>query len=96
VKFFEPADVGLTVEDLPRQDKANTEGVLLKDVRKDSPFASHLRNRDVITDIEDKKTPTTAIFRRVLRRKLAEGGPSFTLTLRRSGKSVEVTVPVKD
>jgi hypothetical protein len=96
VKFFELADVGLTAEDLPRREKPDVEGVLLKDVRKDSPFAVRLCTGDVITSIEDKKTPTTEIFRRVLRRRRAEGGPAITFTVRRSGESRDVLIPLKD
>jgi hypothetical protein len=96
VKFFELADVGLTAEDLPHREKADADGVLLKDMRKNSPFAAGLRKGDVITAVEDKKTPTIETFRRVLRRKLAEGGPSIILTLRRAGKSLDVSIPVKD
>jgi hypothetical protein len=76
VKFFELADVGLAADDDPLREKSTAEGVRLKEVRKTSPFASGLRCGDVVTAIEDKKTPTTEIFRRVLRRKLAEEEPS--------------------
>lgn len=96
VKFFELADVGLATEDLPLRDKSAAEGVRLKEVRKGSPFAAGLRAGDVITAVEDKETPTTEIFRRVLRRKLAEGGPILTITVRRAGKTLDVSIPVKD
>jgi S1-C subfamily serine protease len=55
-----------------------------------------LRPGDVITAIDEKKTPTIEIFRRVLRRTLAEGGPLITFTVQRAGKTLEVTLPVKD
>lgn len=96
VKFFELADVGIAAEDLPRSQKSDAEGVRLKDVRKESPFAAGLRIGDVITAIEGEKTPTTEMFRRVLRRKLPEGGPLVTFTVRRAGKMMEVPIPVKD
>lgn len=96
VKFFELADVGLAAEALPLREKSDLEGVRLKDVGKESLFAAGLRRGDVITAIEEKKTPTTEIFRRVLRRKLAEGGPILTVTLRRSGKTLEVPFALKD
>jgi hypothetical protein len=96
VKFFELADVGLTAEDLPEHEKSNADGALLKEVRKGSPFAGGLRAGDVITAVEDKKTPTTEIFRRVLRRKLAEGGPNITFSIRRGKETRDVDIPVKD
>lgn len=96
VKFFELADVGIAAEDLPAREKSGAEGVRLKEVRKESPFAAGLRAGDVITAIEDKKTPTTEPFRRVLRRKLAEGGPTLTFTVSRSGKMLDVPLHVKD
>ncbi len=96
VKFFELNDVGLAAEDLPRREKEDAAGVRLKAVRKESPFAAGLRAGDVITAIEEKETPTTEIFRRVLRRNLAKGGPILTFTVRRCGRTVDVTIPVKD
>ncbi len=96
VKFFELTDVGLAAEDLLRREKNDAAGVRLKSVRKDSPFATGLRAGDVITAIEEKKTPTTENFRRILRRNLAKGGPLITFTVRRAGKTIEVPIPVKD
>ncbi|HEY7326291.1 MAG TPA: hypothetical protein VH592_01530 [Gemmataceae bacterium] len=96
VKFFELNDVGIAAEDLPPRAKSDVEGVRLKEVRKESLFSAGLRADDVITAIEEKKTPTTEIFRRVLRRKLAEGGPILTFTVRRAGKTLDVPLPVKD
>ncbi len=96
VKFFELADVGLAAEDLVRRENSGAEGVRLQAVGKESPFAAGLHAGDVITAIEEEKTPTTEIFRRVLRRKLAQGGPLLTVTVRRSGKTMDVPLPVKD
>jgi hypothetical protein len=96
VKSFELTDVGLAAEDLPPHAKSDVEGVRLKKVRKESLFSAGLRADDVITAIEEKKTPTTEIFRRILRRKLAEGGPILTFTVRRAGKTLDVPLPVKD
>ncbi|HEY7158447.1 MAG TPA: hypothetical protein VH575_31170 [Gemmataceae bacterium] len=96
VKFFELADVGLTAEDLPSPEKSDAKGVLLKEVRKDSLFAKRLRPGDSIIALEDKKTPTTETFRRILRRKLAEDEPTITFTVRRSGKTLDVSIPIKD
>jgi hypothetical protein len=96
VKFFELADVGITAENLPPHEKPDAQGVLLKEVRKDSPFANGLRPGDRIIAIEEKKTPTTEIFRRILRRKLAEDEPTITFTVRRSGKMLDVPIPMKN
>jgi len=96
VKFFELSDVGITAENFTPREKSEPTGVRLKVVRKESPFAAGFRPDDVITAIEDKKTLTSEIFRRVLRRKLAEGGPILTCTVRRSGKTLSVPLLVKD
>jgi hypothetical protein len=96
VKFFELADVGLIAADAPAGEKPDAEGVRLQDVSKKSPFATGLRRDDVVTAIEEKKTPTKETFRRVLRRKRAEGGPIITFTVRRAGKTLEVPIAVKD
>jgi hypothetical protein len=95
VKFFELSDVGLSAEDALPRDKSDVKGVRLKEVRKHSPFASQLRGEDVIIALEDKRTPTTELFRRLLRRKLAEGEPSLTFTVRRAGKTLDVPIPMK-
>lgn len=95
VKFFELADVGISAEDRPPREKSDTPGALLKDVKKDSPFASGLRVGDRIIAIEGKKTPTTEILRRTLRRQLAEDEPTITFTVQRSGKTMAVSVPMK-
>lgn len=50
----------------------------------------------MITAVEEKKTPTTDIFRRVLRRKRAEGGPLITFAVQRLGKTLDVPIRVKD
>jgi hypothetical protein len=111
VKFFNPTTVGLTVWQLYGNGKAwpdgmrftdregrpvYGDGVWIKELRKDSPFAAGLRAEDVITAIDEKKTPSKAIFRKLLRRKLAEGGPTITFTVRRAGKTVDVPIAIKD
>jgi membrane-associated protease RseP (regulator of RpoE activity) len=95
VKFFELADLGITAEDLPPHEKSDALGVLLKEVRKDSPFANGLRPGDRIIALEEKKTTTTEIFRRILRRKLAEDEPTITFTVRHSGRTLDVPIPMK-
>lgn len=87
---------GLTAEDSPWRDKSDGDGVILKDVRKDSPFAVGLRAGDGITAIEEKQTPATEVLRRVLRRKLREGGPFIIFTVRRGKETLDVLIPVKD
>ncbi len=96
VRFFELTDVGLVAEDLPAHAKSDSRRVQLKEVRKESPFAAGLRVGDVITAIDEKKTPTTEAFRKTLRRTLAEGGPLINFTVQRAGKTLEVPVSVKD
>lgn len=96
IKFFELADVGLAAEDLPPRENSATKGTQIKEVRKESSFAAGLRPGDVITAVEGKKTPTTEVFRKTLRRTLAEGGPLITFTVQRAGKTLEVPIPVKD
>ncbi len=71
-------------------------GVEIKNLGKGTPFAAGLRGGDIISAIDETKTPTKAMFRKILRRKLAEGGPLITFTVQRSGKSLDVPIPVKD
>jgi hypothetical protein len=96
VKFFELSDVGLTVSDRDQKEEPIQDGVLLKDVGKDSPFASGLRAGDMVTALDETKIASREVFRRHLRRKLGGGGPILTFTVRRSGKSLEVPIPIKD
>jgi hypothetical protein len=104
VKFFDPEMVGLTVWQHYRDGKivdilgipVTGDGVWIKEVRKDSPFAASLNAEDVITAINEIKVPTKEIFRKVLRRKLAEGGPTLTFTVRRAGKTLDVPIAIKD
>ncbi|HEY7156128.1 MAG TPA: PDZ domain-containing protein, partial [Gemmataceae bacterium] len=96
VKFFELSDVGLTVSNRDQKDEPSRDGVRLKDVRKDSPFASGLRAGDVVTALEGTKATSPEIFRRLLRRKLGQGVPLLTFTVRRSGKTLDVPIPMKE
>lgn len=66
-------------------------GVQIKKVRKGTPYDGRLHEGEIITAIDDKKTPSKEIFRKVLRRKLAEGGPNITFTMRRTDKILEAT-----
>lgn len=104
VKFFAPETMGLTVLQSYRDNKIvdvwgipfTGEGVWIKEVRADSPFAAGLRAEDVITALDEIKVRTTERFRKVLCRKLAEGGPRITFTIHRKGKTLDVPIAVKD
>ncbi len=96
VKFFELSDVGLTVSDRDQKEELIPDGVRLKDVRKDSQFASGLRAGDVVTALDGTKATSPEVFRRLLRRKLGQGIPLLTFTVRRSGKTLDVPIPMKD
>jgi hypothetical protein len=64
-------------------------GVQIKKVRKGSPFAGGLHESEIVTAIDKQKTLSKESFRKVLRRKLAEGGPILTFTVRRTDKILE-------
>lgn len=111
VKFFDPATVGLTVWQLYQGDRPRPDGsqivddngrpllgggIWIKEVRKGTPFAAGLRAGDIVTAIDKAKTPSKEIFRKVLRRKLAEGGPTITFTVRRAKETLDVSIPIKD
>lgn len=66
-------------------------GVQIKKIRKETPFAVGLHESEIITAIDKEKTPSKESFRKVLRRKLAEGGPIITFTVRRTDKILEET-----
>jgi hypothetical protein len=98
VRFFNPGEVGLSIGDvLDQSGKLVPEGgAWIHKVHEGTPFSSKLRAEDVITAIDGVKTPSRQIFRKVLRRKLAEGGPIMTFTVQRASKTLEVPIPVKD
>jgi hypothetical protein len=90
VRFFDPAEAG--VEVAPDKD-----GVKVKEAPRDRPFASAgLRPGDVVTALDGARTDSPEVFRKLLRAALAGEGPSLTLTVQRSGKTLTVAVPVKD
>lgn len=64
-------------------------GVQVKKVRKGAPFAGGLHESDIVIAIDQEKTPSKESFRKVLRRKLAEGEPITTFTVRRTDKILE-------
>jgi hypothetical protein len=96
VKFFELSDVGLTVAERDGQGEAVRDGVCIQEVRKGALFASTLQAGDVVTAIDGTKATAKEDFRRLLRKRLARGGPRLTFTVRRAGQTSEVAVPVKD
>jgi hypothetical protein len=96
VKFFELSDVGLIVSDREQREEPALDGVRLKDVRKGSPFASGLRAGDIVTALDETKVASIEDFRRQLRRKLAQGGPTINFTLQRSKETLKLSFPVKD
>ncbi len=96
VKFFELADVGLVVADPDPRDQAGPAEVRFTEVRKGLPFASGLHAGDVVTALDGTKVTSKENFRRLLRRKLAQGGPNITFTVRRSEKRLDIPIPVKD
>jgi hypothetical protein len=59
--------------------------------RRETPFSGGLHYSEIITAIDKMKTPSKESFRKVLRRKLAEGGPTITFTVRRTDKILEAT-----
>jgi membrane-associated protease RseP (regulator of RpoE activity) len=96
VKFFELSDVGLAVAERDRQGEAVRDGVFLKEVRKGTLFAPGLQAGDIVTAIDGTKATSQEVFRKLLRKQLAQGGPRITFTVRRAGQTTEVAVPVKD
>jgi len=89
VRFFDPAREGVIVE-------AANGGVRVKAVDAKKPFAqAGLRVGDVITAVEGEAVDSPDTFRRLLRRALTvdEG---CTLGVLRSGKTLEVRVPIPE
>jgi S1-C subfamily serine protease len=78
------------------QGGAVRDGICIKEVRKGTPFSSALQAEDVVTAIDGTKAASQEVFRRLLRKRLAQGGPRLTFTVRRGEKTAEVAVPVKD
>jgi hypothetical protein len=96
VKFFELSDVGLTVAERDGQGEAVRDGVCIQEVRKGTMFSSTLQAGDIVTAIDGTKATSKEDFRKLLRKRLARGGPRITFTVRRAGKTSEIAVPVKD
>jgi hypothetical protein len=88
IKFFDPKKQGIEVRD-------DKEGVRVKAVAKDKPFAAALRAGDVVTAVNGKATASPEAFRKVLRAALAEERRQLPVTIRRSGERMTVRVPMK-
>jgi hypothetical protein len=88
IKFFDPKKAGIEVA-------ADKEGVKVKAMAKDKPFAAALRSGDIVKAVGGKETPTPETFLRVFRAALAEEGRSMSFTITRSGETKKVVVPMK-
>jgi S1-C subfamily serine protease len=90
LRFFDERKEG--VEVLP-----NKSGVLVKEVRRDRPYAlAGLRAGDVITAVDGVAVTSPESFRITLRARLAEGKRFLPLSIQRAGKTVELRVPRED
>jgi hypothetical protein len=96
VKFFELSDVGLRVVEDGERGEVVREGVRIKDIGKGTPFSAALQAGDVLTAIDGTKASSKEAFRKLLRKRMARGGPRITFTVLRAGKTMEATIPVKD
>ncbi len=98
IHWFDPAEAGVEASA-----DADAKGVLVKSVTKDKPFAAAgLQAGDLIAAVGDEKIDAGAkaadqfeAFRRALRKALA-GDEPFTLTVRRGGKILGLTVRPTD
>jgi S1-C subfamily serine protease len=84
-KFFELADVGLSVA-------AGKEGVVVTDVKADTPFGNcGLAKGDLIRAIDDTPAGNSEEFRKLVRRALVRQGDCL-LTVTRGDKTLDVPV----
>ena len=88
IKFFEPKSVGIEVG-------AGTDGVQVRHLRKETPFAKVLSVGDVVTVIDRARTPSPEVFRRVLRKALANVGSDMAVSIRRDGVTRDVKIPIE-
>lgn len=89
VKFFDPSQAGIKVA-------ACDGGVRVEEVHEGKRFAqAGLKKGDVVIAIDRTEVGSPDSFRRLLRRKLAEGGEAV-FKVRRSDKILEIPVPCKD
>jgi S1-C subfamily serine protease len=90
------SDVGFTVTDRDPKGEPIRDGVGLKEVCEGTPFAIGLRVGDVVMALNGTKTTSPEALRRLLRPKLAQGSSILTFTVRRSSKTLDVPIPIKD
>jgi type II secretory pathway component PulC len=84
-KFFELADVGLTVAD-------DEEGLVVRGAKPDTPFGdSGLAKGDVIRAIDDAPAGSCEQFRRAVRRALVRQGDCL-VTVARGDKTIDLPV----
>jgi hypothetical protein len=89
VTFFDPAQVGITVE-------AAEGGVKVKSAEKGKPFAAAgLRAGDLVVALDGTAAKDAESFRRLLRAKVAAGG-EMAFKVRRGEEAVEIRVPWKE
>jgi hypothetical protein len=88
IKFFDPKKQGIEVTEARN-------GVRVKAVAKDKPFAAVLRAGDVILLVNWKATTSPEEFRKILRAALAEERRQLPVTIRRDGETMTVRVPMK-
>jgi hypothetical protein len=87
VRFFTPKDAGLTVE-------PSRFGLRVSAVDRTKPFAqAGLRADDLVLALDGQPARTPDGFRRLLRRRVAEGGVAV-LQVRRDGKTFDLRVPM--
>jgi S1-C subfamily serine protease len=96
IKFFELSDVRLALAERDGQGEEVRDGVCIHDLLKGTMFSTALQAGDIVTAIDGIKATSREVFRKLLRKRLAQGGPRITFTVRRAGEIVEVAVPVKD
>jgi hypothetical protein len=86
VKFFEPSSLGVAVA-------ASNDEVRVKVAAADKPFAlAGLRIGDVILALDGSPVRTPEAFRRLLRKRLVQGGAAL-LKVRRGERSIDLRVP---
>jgi hypothetical protein len=87
VKFFDPASVGVAVAPAKF-------GVRVTTATPGQPFArAGLAIDDLVTALDGRPVPSPQAFRRLLRKRLVEGGTAL-FEVRRAGRKVEVRVPL--
>lgn len=90
VRFFDPARAGLEV------DADNKTGVVVKKADADKPFGrGGLKSGDELVAIDGTAVASPEVFRRLLRRKLAEGKEAV-FHVRRQGKTLDLKILCKD